>query len=200
MAEYLQYWSENPTMSLAWHQLDRSLVYSSCQIQEALSYETFSRKFYHPAFQPPEKFTLVFNSPTTFNWSVNEHYLPLPDPRLILTSLYSKWNAFSGKLSLEDDDLLDHFLKALRVRYVQTQNASAMISRHSIPCFRGELGLSLSRKTPQPLRQLLMMLCCYAEYSGVGAKTAMGLGDVSIVTHAKVDTDLSHAQKEECPL
>ncbi len=180
LADYLQRWSEEPTLKIALNQLDNQLVYQSHQFEEGLSFTEFSKQFYNPAFTPPEKLNLMFESPTTFNWSLNGDYIPLPDPKLILTSLYTKWNTFSEKLSLEDDEILNHFMTSLRIKYVQVQNMSAMVSRHAIPCFRGELGLSFSRKTPQSLRQLLVMLLYFAQYAGVGAKTAMGLGDCTL--------------------
>ncbi len=181
LSDYLAQWAAEPTQTLHIKQLESSLHCHNHQLDKALTYGDFAQQYYNPGFVPPERVTLVFNSPTTFNWAANNHYYPMPDPRLILSSLYTKWNTFSQQLTLEDEDILDHFIAAIRIRQMAVKSTVAMVGRHGIPCFRGELGLTITRKTPQALRQLLMLLLHYAPYCGVGAKTAMGLGTVDII-------------------
>lgn len=125
--------------------------------------------------------TLCFLTPTVFITSKAEgrtRYTPLPDPRLILSSLLDKWQAHSPfpYTPKEEGALraifeLDTEIKAFRnLRFHRVWAGKA-----SFPGFTGEVTLRLWQEAWEA-RLALGRLAALAFYSGVGAKTPFGMG------------------------
>lgn len=104
-------------------------------------------------------------------------YLIYPELRAILSSLFKRWNAFSGLELLNDTDLLD-ILKTYTfpVRSYHLSLRPFSLEGITLPAFQGTLSFSTGRN--RTAQSILFLLSEYARFSGVGIKTAMGMGAV----------------------
>lgn len=132
--------------------------------------------------------TLRFITPTVFITSKpggRTRYTPLPDPRLILSSLLASWQAHSPtpysaaeeaalRNLFELDSEIAHF-KNLRFHRIHAGKAT-------FPGFTGDVTIRLFTDRPEAL-QALGRLGALAFFSGVGAKTPYGMGLAVPVTH-----------------
>lgn len=130
---------------------------------------------------PTGQVTLRFLSPTVFVTSKEggrTRYTPLPDPRLIATSLLDKWQAHSPypynpkeEAALRTLFELDLEVAGFRgLRYHRVQAGKAFF-----PGFTGDVTLRLWSDSLEA-REALGRLSALAFFSGVGAKTPYGMG------------------------
>jgi CRISPR-associated endoribonuclease Cas6 len=141
----------------------------------ALSETDFCRKYLVEA-APKKEFTLRFVSPCAFR-SGNE-YVNLPSKSLILKSIAQRWDSSADEFTLGDDDALDAIIAHCRVTRYRLESAIYPIKGVNIPSFTGELTLTV--RGPEPLMRITNLLLASAEFSGVGIKTALGMGGVQI--------------------
>jgi CRISPR-associated endoribonuclease Cas6 len=123
--------------------------------------------------QPPSRFGLHFVAPTTFR--SNGRNIPLPLPELVFGSLVDRWNGIAP-IPLPAD--LRHFAaEHLVISKYQLQSERIFAFERSQVAFTG-------RCTYIPANHDRYYLHCCAAllrlafFSGVGAKTSMGLGAV----------------------
>ncbi len=119
-------------------------------------------------------FQIKFLTPTSFK-SEGEYTL-LPDLRLLLQSLMKKYSfAFEGNERV-DRELLQELCATTRIISHRLSSDYYQIHRSFIPAFKGEIRIRC--KGNQTIVNYLAMLLRFAEYSGVGIKTSMGMGAV----------------------
>lgn len=118
--------------------------------------------------------TLDFITPTAFKSSGN--YIILPTLRLIFQSLAKRFDTFFGIDDNNYDDLLGDIDKYVRATDYELASSSFSLEGVRIPSFKGSITLRV--KAPSELRSYIRMLCRFAEFSGVGIKTAIGMGSV----------------------
>lgn len=134
----------------------------------------------HAADALPEenRVTLQLRTPTAFKQ--NGRYVIFPQERLILQSLMAKWDAAFPECPLQDPDALEMLARGLRICDYRLRSARYGLKGNRIPGFCGEL--TLEANLSAPMRQLWNCLCILAPYSGIGIKTALGMGGVCRVT------------------
>lgn len=156
------------------------------------TYATFVER--HRNARPPCEVTLQFLSPTTFN-SMGAN-TPLPLPPLVFGSLLSRWIAFTDhRLRDLPDNQLDAFFEH-HISIIRYSTATEQIrgkARRSVVGFSGEVCYEIHRKSThlqkhQPELEALLrrehrwfartvgLLADFAFYSGIGRKTATGMG------------------------
>jgi CRISPR-associated endoribonuclease Cas6 len=101
-------------------------------------------------------------------------YCLFPSIDLILNSLVQKWNAYAKSYTLADEQAFEDMIQRTRIRNYQLRSAQYHLEGIRIPAYMGGLGFSI--KGPDPLIRLVNMLLGYAEYSGIGIKTSLGMG------------------------
>lgn len=119
---------------------------------------------------------LHFLTPTAFK--SRERYRNLPENRLILQSLIKKWNGCIFDCPIEDEDGhgVEAMAEGLSCRHFQLQDRAYVIKGHEIPGFVGNLSLENHLRGFQ--RRLADALLLFADFAGVGIKTALGMGGV----------------------
>ena len=119
---------------------------------------------------------LFFQTPTAFK--SQGQYLNLPTTRLIVQSLIRKWNGCFPECAIEDEDGqgMEALAAGLRCRRFQLRNGSYHLKGSAIPGFVGEL--ALENRLTGFHRELANALLLFSAYSGVGIKTALGMGGV----------------------
>lgn len=118
---------------------------------------------------------LRFITPTSFRIAGSRLNMPLPWPRLVFQSLANKWNKFSPIPIEIDWEVFDRHVSIARHR-LRTQMID--FGRYRQVGFLGECWYIVDRQARAHLLQAVHTLAEFAVYSGVGAKTAMGMGQV----------------------
>ena len=124
-----------------------------------------------------QKSTIEFITPTAFKSKGS--YVFIPSVRLIFQNLLMRYGQVYGadkEIDPETIDFIDEHVSitsySMRSKYFD----NVMKDNKKLPAFIGSI--NLSAKGPQQLLGLVRMLIKFAEYSGIGSKTSMGMGGV----------------------
>lgn len=135
------------------------------------------------AIESERFFSLRILSPTAFKQS--GRYTVLPDKDLILQSLLNKWNLSFPSYPLEDEDAFRLLSEGIRVSDYSLRTTRFLLKDAKIPGFIGSLRFD-THLSP-PLLDIWKILLTFSEYSGLGIKTALGMGGIELFgTTAKV--------------
>ncbi len=115
---------------------------------------------------------LEFASPTFFRRQGANY--PLPEPRLVLGSLIERWNAHAP--TPVPPGVAARLVEATTLRYLNGRTVSAVGHDRTVG-FRGRVTYHLPRASAEEARWLAA-LGRFAFFSGVGAKTTLGFGQV----------------------
>ena len=121
-------------------------------------------------------FKIYFNTPATFK--INGRYSIYPDLTEMYKNLIRRFDAFSDGFSLYDEDMLDTLISSTNIIGYKLKSTVYHIESIKIPSFIGYLIIRVSG-TAQTA-QIAKLLLKYSEYSGVGIKTALGMGQTRI--------------------
>lgn len=119
-----------------------------------------------------------FMTPTAFK--CQGQYVFMPTVRLILQNILMHYSQVYEGNNDVDAETLSYFDQHVRIASYNLRScyfAHAAGEGKKVPSFTGSLTLSMSG--PPTLVGLVRMLLRFAEYSGVGIKTSMGMGGVS---------------------
>ena len=122
-----------------------------------------------------------FVSPTSFKQA--GRYVIYPQERLIVRSLINRWNSFCPDYLMDDEDAMQMLENGILITDYSLRTVRYKLKNTLIPSFCGRI--SLNAKLPLALAELWNVLLAWAPYSGIGIKTALGMGGVQIVQHAR---------------
>ena len=97
---------------------------------------------------------------------------------LLAASLVLHWNTAFPDCQLSDPDALDAILRGLRILDYSLHTVSYPIKNTRIPGFVGSA--VVEARLALPLLELWNALLSFAPYGGIGIKTALGMGGVSV--------------------
>lgn len=139
--------------------------------------EIADRFFLSP--EAPRGVTITFRTAASFKQ--NDQYIMMPEVGLILNSLLQRWNTFSPRLKLEEEDLRGHLAQLCRVSGYSLRSQKFGIEGQTIHGFVGRLRLYFAANDMQ--RRLFGVLFRFAPFAGIGIKTALGMGAVDVELH-----------------
>lgn len=119
---------------------------------------------------------LQFLTPVSFKSS--GRYVILPDLRLIYQSLMNKYSASSKNMEMFDEDTLEQLVCNSEIIRYNLKSTFFSLEGVKIPCFKGELVIKFYGSNT--MAQYARLLVKFGEYSGVGIKTAMGMGAIKL--------------------
>ncbi|RHQ22590.1 CRISPR system precrRNA processing endoribonuclease RAMP protein Cas6 [Faecalibacterium sp. AF28-13AC] len=119
---------------------------------------------------------LWFRTPCAFKQA--GRYAIYPQEFLLLQSLVLHWNTAFPDCQLSDPDALDAILCGLRIRDYSLHTVSYPIKNTCIPGFVGSA--VVEARLALPLLELWNALLSFAPYGGIGIKTTLGMGGVSV--------------------
>lgn len=128
-----------------------------------------------------------FVSPTSFKQA--GRYVIYPQERLIVRSLISRWNSFCPDYPMDDEDAMQMLENGILITDYSLRTVRYKLKNTLIPGFCGRIGLNA--KLPLALAELWNVLLSWAPYSGIGIKTALGMGGIQIVRHTRNTSDSS---------
>jgi CRISPR-associated endoribonuclease Cas6 len=125
----------------------------------------------------PKKFyRMNFNTTTSFK--SNDEYMIFPSSLHIVSSLINKWNYFSQDFSLEDEDAVREMIRGLKITSYRLSSSRFTMKGTVIPGFQGYI--DITPKLSVPLMEIFKLLMIFSNYSGVGIKTSLGMGNVKV--------------------
>lgn len=124
-----------------------------------------------------------FLTPVAFK--SNGRYMILPDIRLIYQSLMNKYSATSDDMDMYDEETLEQLVSCSEIAQYKLKSAFFPLEGVRIPAFKGELCIKV--KGTSTMAKYVRLLARYGEYSGVGIKTAIGMGALQMKKWGKKD-------------
>ena len=125
---------------------------------------------------PERRCTFTFRCVTSFRQ--DGRYVLFPQEQLILNSLIRRWDQVCPAYALTDEDALAALLRGIRISDYRLRSGRYWMKDVKIPGFIGSITLS-ARLSP-PMMEVWRLLCRFAPYAGVGIKTSLGMGGVSV--------------------
>lgn len=119
---------------------------------------------------------LEFLTPASFK--SNGRYIIMPDMHYIYQSLMNKYSAASAEIDMYDEETLEQLAGSSEIIRYRLKSALFPIEGVKIPSFMGEMGIKI--KGTDTMARYARLLARFGEYSGVGIKTAMGMGALKI--------------------
>lgn len=124
---------------------------------------------------------LNFMSSTTFK-SYGEYVL-YPDLFNVWKSLLNKWNAFTTKERLDTKDFMEPLMKHSNVWSYNLRMSRFSLERVRLNAFKGSLSIQFKRN--MIMQRSMALLVAFSEFSGLGAKAALGMGGTQVKLEAQ---------------
>lgn len=113
-----------------------------------------------------------FKSPVSFK--SRGEYINFIEPYMIYNNLSKKWDYFSKNYKLRNNEVFDLITKSTEVWEFNVRSTKFNLSKAKIPSFIGNIKLKINCNVE--LCRIIKILELFSYYSGVGVKTAMGMG------------------------
>ena len=130
----------------------------------------------------PRKYVeICFITPTAFK--TNEEYYYFPSIKLIFNSIINRYNLFSNEFTFEGVELIDDIVENFIISDYNIKTKRFYLENVKIKGFIGRITIKLGG--PSQFVNIGNMLLKYAEYTGIGIKTSMGMGGMQIKQSVK---------------
>jgi len=133
-----------------------------------------------------------FRSPACIQYKNSKVSEMFPHREAVFSSLVSKWNAVSPdglRMGVERDDIARHVVekpdpRSYRTHSVVVNTVFDSSKGHPRPIFKqgfsGRCGYSFAKGAPVDVKNAVLILSKFAEYSGVGSAVSRGCGAVEV--------------------
>ena len=145
-----------------------------------LTDKELSSQFYQE--DAPRTISLQFLTPTAFK--IDGRYVFYPDIRSIYLSLMNKYDAASKAGSMKDEDALELLCRNTSLFRYDLRSTLFSMEGVKIPSFVGKVAFRMHGA--QTMTNLAQMLFRFGEYSGIGIKTALGMGAVKMLSEEEM--------------
>lgn len=126
--------------------------------------------------KPCRRYEIEFKTPCTHKQDGS--YAVFPTIELIMQNLSRRFNAFKQDYSLDDPEIIAHLAENMRIVRYSLHSSDYYLEQTRISGYMGRMTVSISG--PEQLARLAGAILSLAEHSGIGIKTALGMGGVSI--------------------
>lgn len=141
---------------------------------EMVKKEQLMADFYNEA----AVYSLTFEAITPMAFKQGGHYAILPDVRLICQNLMQRYSAVSGNIDMMDREALEQITDNVFVARHRICSRLFPMEDQNLPGFCGSV--TLRCQGTETMARYLRLLLSFGEFSGVGIKTAMGMGAMRI--------------------
>jgi CRISPR-associated endoribonuclease Cas6 len=135
-----------------------------------LALEDLQKRLDEPA---PESIILDLNSPTSFSLDKN-HFELIPYPKLVFGNLAAAWKAITGENMVEAVE--KYAEKSWRLTLHRVERKAVTLHNHPQLGTVGRVEFQRQDGGDAPLARALNLLANLAFYTGLGRKTAQGMG------------------------
>lgn len=139
----------------------------------ATDYGSLAEKYFT---QPLAGRYLSLDFITSCSFKSEGQYVIFPQVPFLLRSLIKRWNAFADRERLDAQGLVDDLAQEVYVADYRLRMQAFSVDGARIPAFRGDYTLGMKNNLMS--NRIIAMLGEYANYCGVGIKTALGMGAV----------------------
>lgn len=140
-------------------------------LSSSISYKKMSEDYYLN-LESKKRNRITFLTPVSFKSGGG--YTIFFEVHNLYSNLLKKWNSFATGISLEDDEVKDHLIKYTKVIGYNLKSTKFGMEGVRINSFLGEVCLIVNG--PDSLVRIANLLFKFGEYSGLGVKTALGMG------------------------
>lgn len=177
-------WEINTLNQYTWNLFQKKLGdIEVIQLHNGLEYTINKKEYFsiekgefikkYLALQKPNAYVnLQFLTPTAFK-SYGD-YIHYPDVRLILQSLLKKFDAFQEDYNYFSEALLEDMQSMVRLDNYKVWSNKYALEGVKIPSFQGRITLKVLGS--DILKSYVHLLTAFGTFSGVGIKTALGMG------------------------
>lgn len=137
-------------------------------------------------------FTIEFRSPTSFKKDGRYHFYP--EIYNIYQSLMSRFDLVSSGRGMFSQDTLEQLTANTEITWYNLKSVRYSLESVSIPAFVGRIYIHING--PQTMVNFARMLFEFGNYSGVGIKTALGMGCLHIEERRKKNNERSGSQAD----
>ena len=123
----------------------------------------------------PRIIEITFLTPTSFKQ--RGMYLIYPDLRCLYQSLMRKYG-MARQEEMDSEETLEQLVNKSTVVQYNLKSCYFYLEGVKIPAFSGKIKIKIAG--PQTMVNFAHLLCEFGEYSGVGVKTAIGMGAMEI--------------------
>lgn len=124
---------------------------------------------------------IEFLTPTAFK--SNGSYLILPDLKCIYQSLMNKYSASCEDMDMFDLDTLEDLVNNSSIVHYKLHSTYFALEGIKIPAFKGKLSIKI--QGTETMAKYARFLAEFGEYSGVGIKSAIGMGAMKVADWRK---------------
>ena len=118
-----------------------------------------------------------FLSPTAFKQ--NGTYLFYPDLRCVFQSLMNKYDSAETGVGMADEETLEQLTASARIIKYDLKSVSFALEGVRIPAFIGKITIKIQGS--QTMANFANLLFKFGTYSGIGIKTALGMGSIRMM-------------------
>lgn len=120
--------------------------------------------------------SVSFLTPCSFK--ISGRNVIYPEIPFIYNNIINKWNSVSDLVSIDDKLALEHIINHTHIRDFNIRGSNFSLESVRIKGFTGRIHFSI--KGPESLVSLTNLMFSFAEYSGLGSRTALGMGGISV--------------------
>lgn len=113
---------------------------------------------------------------STTSFKVDKQYTIFPEAFRIYRYLLRQWNQFSTFEAMDNDSLLEPLESGVFIRDYNLRMGIYGLEGIKIRGFRGQVVMQFKRN--EELQRVLALLSYYSQFTGLGIKTALGMGGV----------------------
>lgn len=145
----------------------------SKELLPATDYGSLAEKYFT---QPLAGRYLSLDFITSCSFKSEGQYAIFPQVPFLLRSLIKRWNAFADRERLDAQGLVDDLAQEVYVADYKLRLQPFSVDGARIPAFSGNYTLGMKNNLMS--NRIIAMLGDYANYCGIGIKTALGMGAV----------------------
>ncbi|MBQ6583046.1 MAG: CRISPR system precrRNA processing endoribonuclease RAMP protein Cas6 [Mogibacterium sp.] len=146
---------------------------------EEMTYDELLERTYFA--ECPRYVTVEFRTAAAFK--VNGNYQFYPTVEHLLMSLIRKHDRFAGRFEIYTDKIEQELRENIQITDYRLRSTRFHLEGVRIPSFLGSVTLRIGG--PRQFVSLINMLLAFGEYTGVGIKTGLGMGAVTVTQHRK---------------
>ena len=138
------------------------------------SFDELFERYYYTEEKLSNYVDIRFITPASFK--SDGKYVNIPSVRLIVSSLMSKYDAISTETTLNGAATLDEITQRIEISKYNLKSCQFQLEGIRIPAFIGNVVLHVKGNTN--LVSMINMLADFGQYSGIGIKSAIGMGAI----------------------
>lgn len=126
--------------------------------------------------KPASGIAITYRTPATHK--SNGRYAIFPSVESIGQNIRARFCALQPDFALADDEAAEQIYQHVRISKYRLQSANFFLEGHYVNGYTGYIELHFDG--PDPLRRLAETLFAFAEWTGIGVKTSLGMGACNV--------------------